>query len=176
MTEPKGRRSKSNTDFSSLNAKEAKFVELVGAQGFNLSEAYRLVYPEKASSKWAGIYASKLATSPKIKEQIELLRQAMRAQFAVLALKAVDRVEELAENARNERVKLDANIEILRQAGLAPPQRVENVHIGIFGNASAEDVRHLIRKKVDSAQYDEQGRLIEMEVKQEINELSNVSN
>ena len=112
-------------------------------------DAYAEVYPQLSSSKWLGKYASRLAKSPRIREQIELIQQAIKAQFAVMALAAVDRVEELAKDAKNERVKLDANQEILRQGGIIPPQRTESIHIGIFGNASTEDMRALVRNNLN---------------------------
>lgn len=108
-----------------------------------------------------GRYASKLAKSPRIREQIELLQQAVRAHFVIMAPKAADRIEELAETAKSEKVKLAANQEILRQGGITPPQRVESIHIGIFGNASAEDMRNVVRAKIAEAKYDETGRLID---------------
>lgn len=131
-----------------LSPDEAKFIALVSS-GNSLMDAYAEVYPSAAGTKWLGQYASRLARSPRVKEQIELLQQAIKAHFTVLALRAADRVEELAENAKTERVKLDANLEILRQGGIIPPQRTESIHIGIFGNASAQDLRALIKNKIE---------------------------
>jgi len=72
----------------------------------------------------------------------------MRAKFVELAPEALERIEALARDATQEKVKLQANLEILDRAGLAAPQRVEISAIGIFGEAKVEDIAAIIRQNM----------------------------
>lgn len=128
-------------------AAEKQFAQLV-ADGVKPVDAYAQAFPEKKESKWLRDYARQLAMEPRIREQIELIQQACRLQFVIEAPSALERMVRLAETADSEKVKLDANKDILDRAGLKPPDRVESVHVGIFGSASAEDIRNLLRQKM----------------------------
>ena len=134
-----------------LDPAKMKFAQLV-ADGMTLTDAIKESYPELAASKWVSRYAHRLAKDPKIREQIESLQQAMRVQFVIAAPAALDRLEGLAENSTNEKVKLEANLELLNRAGMQPPQRVETLHIGLWGQLSAEDVRGMIKKNLDGSE------------------------
>lgn len=131
-----------------LTKRQLRFCEAV-VEGKTLTQAFLEAWPEYKFSKWVSNYASKIASDPKIRDQIEQLQQAVRTQFVINAPRALDRLEELAEEAKSEKVKLEANLQILDRAGLGAPQKVEMLHVGIFGNLSAEDVRSLIRKNID---------------------------
>lgn len=62
---------------------------------------------------------------------------------------ALERVKDLARNAKAERVKLDANLEILDRGGMKAPQRVENLQIGIFGSLDADDLKAILKKNLE---------------------------
>lgn len=131
-----------------LDPAKMKFAALV-AEDWTLMDAFKEAFPELSASKWVSRYAHRLAKDPKIREQVEELQQAMRVQFIINAPRALDRLEDIAENSRNERVKLDANIEILNRAGMQSPIRVETLHIGLWGQLGAEDIRGMIKKNID---------------------------
>ncbi len=112
----------------------------------NITESYRKAYPT-ASAKWAASEAYKLMRNPKIKGLIEQISQDMRAKFTLLAPAALERLEDLAENADSEMVKLKANQEILDRAGLRAPDKVELSLPGIFGDASPEAIKAMIKDR-----------------------------
>lgn len=112
----------------------------------NITESYRKAYPN-ASAKWAAQESYKLMRNPRIKTLLEQLQQDLRAKFTLLAPDALARLEDLAENADSEKVKLAANIEILDRAGLRAPDKVELSLPGIFGDASPESIKKMIRDK-----------------------------
>jgi len=112
----------------------------------NISESYRKAYP-KSSEKWAGLEAHRLLRNPKIKGLIEQISQDLRAKFTLIAPEALARLEELAENADSEVVKLKANLEILDRAGQKAPDKVELSLPGIFGDASPEAIKAMIKDR-----------------------------
>lgn len=119
------------------------------ATGDTLVDAFTEAFPDRSHSKWVHKYAYKVAKDPRIRDQIELIQQAVRAQFVIAAPKAFQNLLDLADNAKGEKVKLQANVEILDRAGLKPPEKVEMLHVGIFGSASNEDIRSLIRGRIE---------------------------
>jgi hypothetical protein len=112
----------------------------------NITESYRKAYPQSAS-KWASTEASHLLRNPRIKSLIEQIQQDMRSKFTLLAPEAMSRLEDLAENADSEKVKLAANLEILDRAGLRAPDKIELSLPGIFGDADPEKIKQMIRDK-----------------------------
>lgn len=61
---------------------------------------------------------------------------------------ALERVKDLAKNSKQERVKLDANLEILDRGGMKAPHRVESLQIGIFGSLNPDDLKDILRKNL----------------------------
>lgn len=119
-------------------------------------EAYKTAYNIKPDAtdaevkKWAiGVF-----NRPAVKALIETLQQGVRYQFILMAPAAQERLRDLAETAKNERVKLDANLEILDRAGFKPPEKVEFAGVGIFGTASVEDVRDILRKNLENIEQE----------------------
>lgn len=127
--------------------KQLAFAKDVVESNFeNITESYRKAYPE-ASAKWAASEAYRLMRNPRVKSLIEQIQQDTRSKFILLAPAALQRIEELAENADSEKVKLAANIEILDRAGLKAPDKVELSLPGIFGDADPEKIKQMIRDK-----------------------------
>jgi len=131
-----------------LTERQMKFASEV-AKGSNLSDSYRRAFPDQAENKYVKIYANKLVNNPKVRQQVELLQQATRMKFIIDAPRAAQKLIELSKNAKNEKVQLDATKDILSRGGLQPPQRVETVHVGIFGSASQDDIRNLLRQQLE---------------------------
>jgi len=116
-----------------------------------LVDAYAEAYNkerDKLDSDNVAWMASKMYSKPNIKARIEAIQQQCRTRFVDLAPKAIDQIEKLSSSGKNEMVRLKASQEILHQSGLIPPTRVEMAHVGIFGQASAEDVRAMLRKNL----------------------------
>ena len=121
------------------------------ASGVSPTEAYRQAYPDQAlRAKNITVLAYKLAHNPKVREQIGILQEAVRLQIIAEAPAAFDRVKQLAETAKGEKVKLEANLEILDRAGLKPPNRVETIQIGLWGSLSQEDMRGMVRRRIEN--------------------------
>ncbi len=132
-----------------LSPEVMQFATLV-ANKVGLTEAYRLAFPGKKHYKNIGVYAYQLAKNPKIREQISIIQEAVRLQIVAETPAALSRLIDLSENAESEKVRLDACRDLLDRGGLKPPSRVESIHVGLFGSASAEDLRQLIRNKLES--------------------------
>jgi len=136
-------------DRAILNPEVLLFATLVG-QGEGLSSAYRKAFPGKAQRHRLDVYAYQLAKNPKVREQISIIQEAVRLQIITEAPAAFERIRELAEGAQHEKIRLDANRDILDRAGLKPPQKVESLHVGLWGSLSQEDVRNMIRNKLEN--------------------------
>lgn len=130
-----------------LSPGNIKFATLI-ASGAPLAEAYREAFPEKSSSKYIAVYATRLVRNPKVREYIDIIQQATRLQFIMETPQAFERMKQLSESAESEKVKLEATKDILDRGGLKPPERVESIHVGIFGSASTQDIKTLIRGKI----------------------------
>lgn len=89
--------------------------------------------------------------NPNVRAYVEQLQQAMRQKFVEMAPSAQIRLEELSLSATSEKVRLEANIQILDRAGMKPPEKVEFSGIGIFGNASIDEIREQLRKSVEDS-------------------------
>lgn len=130
--------------------KQLAFVKDVVETNFeNITESYRKAYPN-ASSKWAQQEGYRLMRNPKIKSLIEQIQQDTRSKFILLAPAALQRLEDLAETADSEMVKLKANQEILDRAGLRAPDKVELSLPGVFGEASPEAIKAMIKNKQET--------------------------
>jgi len=137
-----------DTPSKSILAPEAMLFATAIASGMRMDEAYIMSHPDKASSKWVSAYANRLAKNPKVKEHIALIQEATRLQIVLAAPEAFNRLKELSETAKSEKVRLDATRDLLDRGGLEPPRRVETLSIGVFGSLSSEDMRNIIRGKL----------------------------
>ena len=120
--------------------------DLVETNFSNITASYRKAYPN-ASERWISQDAYQLLRNPKIKSLVEQIQQDTRSKFILLAPAALHRLEDLAENADSEMVKLKANQEILDRAGLRAPDKVELSLPGVFGDANPEDIKRMIKDK-----------------------------
>jgi hypothetical protein len=140
--------------------KEHKFAVEVVKNSLELSDtdaaavAYKEVYKPGPNITESGLRAigGTVLNRPAVRSLIDSLQQGVRYQFILMAPAAQDRLEELAKDAKSEKVKLDANVEILDRAGFKPPDKVELAVAGIFGSASIEEVRDILRRNLASVE------------------------
>jgi hypothetical protein len=131
------------------NAQQTKFAQIYSETNDAIL-AYKTAYPENAAkAKYLNSSAYHKLDNPKVKALIDEIQQGLRAQFIMLAPEALDQLVNLANNAESEKVKLEANKEILYGAGLRPPEQIEMKQVGMFGGASPEAIRDMIRAQLD---------------------------
>ena len=85
----------------------------------NATQAVKVVFPEITSDNSAGVKGSRLLRSDKIQQYLQ--DKAERASQIVF---------ELAENAKNEMVKLNSAKDILDRAGYKAEDKKTNINIG----------------------------------------------
>ena len=153
-SDPHRKKTYSTTELGILTESQMMFASEV-AKGTGLGDSYRIAYPDNAESEYVARYANKLVKNPKVRQQIEVLQQAARMKFLIDAPRAADKMIDLSKNAKSEKVQLEATKDVLNRGGLQPPQRVETIHVGIFGSASQDDIRNLLRKRIESKQEEE---------------------
>lgn len=134
-----------------LDADAYRFASLIATGACSsIPEAYKQVFPNRTSSKWVEVNAYNLAKSPKIREYIDTIQQAARLQIVLELPESVERLVDLARNAKTERTKLQANLELLDRGGMKAPQRIESLQIGIFGSLETEDMKNILRKNLST--------------------------
>lgn len=130
---------------------QRKFAEEYVKGGMkDATAAYRIAYPNN-KGKYIKEDAWRALRHPNIRQLIEEIQQDSRSQFVVMAPEAIDRLLDLAMNAQSEKVRLEANVEIIDRAGLKPPDKVELHHLGVFGDLGTDDIRNMIRKNLEKA-------------------------
>jgi hypothetical protein len=144
---------------------EILFAKIYAETG-DAIRAYKEAYAESASKvKYLKSTAYHKLGNPTIKALIEEIQQGMRAQMILMSPDALNNLWDLANNAESEKVRLDANKEILYGAGLKPPDEVKLSTTGIFGSTPVEDIRDAIRKNLEEPVEETKTE----EVKEEIN-------
>lgn len=131
-------------------AKDVIFAKVYAETG-DAVKAYKAAYGEERASKikYLSSTASQKLKSPVIKSLVEDMQQGMRAQFVLLAPDALNNLWELANSAASEKVRLEANREILYGAGLRPIEEVKLTSSGLFGGTTVDDIRELIRQHIE---------------------------
>lgn len=137
-----------------LTEQQMKFAQAI-VDGKGMSDAYKLAYPERSDTKYVSQYAYRILKSPKVRQEIEVLQQAARMKFLLDSPRAAEKLMDLSKNAKSEKVQLEATKDILNRGGLQPPHRVETVAIGIFGSASQEDIRAILRRQMEDKEEEE---------------------
>lgn len=131
-------------------AKDVIFAKVYAETG-DAVKAYKAAYGEERAGKikYLSSTASQKLKSPVIKSLVEDMQQGMRAQFILLAPDALNNLWDLANSAASEKVRLEANREILYGAGLRPIEEVKLTSSGLFGGATVDDIRSLIKQHIE---------------------------
>ena len=154
-SDPNRKKTFNTTDMGILTEGQMKFASEV-SKGTGVGAAYKMAYPDAAESRHISTYANRLIKNPKVRQQIEILQQAARLKFLIDAPRAAEKMIDLSRSAKSEKVQLEATKDVLNRGGLQPPQRVETIHVGIFGSASQDDIRNLLRKRIESKQEEKE--------------------
>jgi site-specific recombinase XerD len=135
-----------------LTAQQIAFAKIYAETG-DAIKAYKEAYGEERANnvKWLKSNAYHKLQNPNVKALINEIQQAMRAQFILMSPEALENLWNLANNAESEKVRLEANKEILYGAGLRPAEEVKLTTTGIFGSASVDDIREAIRKNLEES-------------------------
>ncbi len=133
-----------------LSAQQRKFAEVYAVTNDPI-KAYREAYGEERANNAKYLLSTALhkLDNPKIKALVEEIQQGVRAQFVIMAPDAFKNLVDLANNAESEKVRLEANKEILYGAGFKPPEEVQLKHVGIFGDMSLDEMREMIRRRIE---------------------------
>jgi phage terminase small subunit len=133
-----------------LSAQQIKFAK-VYAETHNAIEAYKAAYGEERASKVKYLQSTAYhkLDDPGVRALIEHIQQGLRAQYIMAAPDAFENLCQLADHAESEKVRLEANKEILYGAGLKPPDEVTLRHTGIFGGVPISEIRNMIKNHVE---------------------------
>ncbi len=135
-----------------LRKKFASIVATGDSDGnpVTLTDAYVAVYDRSHIDRQrARINAGRVFRRKSTQLFLQEILENCRDKFIELSPAAQERLDALSCSAESEKVKLQANLEILDRAGLKPPQRVEVGTVGVFGSLSAEDIREEVRNRLE---------------------------
>ena len=133
-----------------LSPKQVAFAKAYAENGGDAVAAYKEAYGQNSKQvKYLVSTAYHKLDDPKVRGLIEEIQQALRAQYVLLAPDALANIVDLANNAENERVKLEANKEILYGAGLKAAEEVKLSGTGIFGDRTTDDIKEMIRAHLE---------------------------
>jgi hypothetical protein len=133
-----------------LTVKQIQFARAYAENGGDAIAAYKESYGKDGKqAKYLASAAYHKLSDPKIRGLIEEIQQAVRAQYILLAPEALENIVDLANHAENERVKLEANKEILYGAGLKAAEEVKLSGTGIFGNTTTDEIKEMIRQHLE---------------------------
>ena len=113
--------------------RDADFVQEYVDNGGNATQAAIAVGASKASASTVG-YRLKTRLSREIDEEQKL-------QLEGYAPKAISQIQNLAENAESENVKLKANADLLDRAGWKPVDKTEITEGNRYEDMTAEEIQ-----------------------------------
>ena len=131
------------TNIDERKERDAEFVREYVDNGGNATQAAIAVGASKASASTVG-YRLKTRLSREIDEEQKL-------QLEGYAPKAISQIQNLAENAESENVKLKANADLLDRAGWKPVDKTEVTETGRLESMSTEEVEEELHKLLASS-------------------------
>jgi len=131
------------TNIEERKERDEEFVREYVDNGGNATQAAIAVGASKASASTVG-YRLKTRLSREIDEEQKL-------QLEGYAPKAISQIQNLAENAESENVKLKANADLLDRAGWKPVDKTEVTETGRLESMSTEEVEEELHKLLASS-------------------------
>jgi len=121
------------TNIEERKERDEEFVREYVDNGGNATQAAIAVGASKASASTVG-YRLKTRLSREIDEEQKL-------QLEGYAPKAISQIQNLAENAESENVKLKANADLLDRAGWKPVDKTEITEGNRYEDMTAEEIQ-----------------------------------
>jgi len=131
------------TNIDERKERDADFVREYVNNGGNATQAAIAVGASKASASTVG-YRMKTRLTKEIDAEQKL-------QLEGYAPKAISQIQNLAENAESENVKLKANADLLDRAGWKPVDKTEVTETGRLESMSTEEVEEELHKLLASS-------------------------
>ncbi len=131
------------TNIDERKERDADFVREYVDNGGNATQAAIAVGASKASASTVG-YRMKTRLTKEIDAEQKL-------QLEGYAPKAISQIQNLAENAESENVKLKANADLLDRAGWKPVDKTEVTETGRLESMSTEEVEEELNKLLASS-------------------------
>jgi len=138
----------SESKFNTIATEQQKKFAIEIVAGKKPMEAFRAAYPD-TSEEYVRKKTYAVFHNPRVQNLIKELQEQARAKFIEMLPEAIERLLVLAKTADSEKVRLEANKEIIHQGGLIPPQRVEVETTPVFGGAELESLRDELRQRLD---------------------------
>ena len=131
------------TNIEDRKERDEEFVREYVGNGGNATQAAIAVGASKASASTVG-YRMKTRLTKEIDAEQKL-------QLEGYAPKAISQIQNLAENAESENVKLKANADLLDRAGWKPVDKTEVTETGRLESMSTEEVEEELNKLLASS-------------------------
>lgn len=126
-----------------LSAEELLYARL-RATGMDPDSSYDLAFrPEDIPEEEKKKAIASLEHNPDIVAELHRIRESLKAEIVKEAPYAFKRLVQLAKGARSERVRLEANKDILDRAGFSEPIKIQAM--SLFALMTPEQLKEILR-------------------------------
>ena len=125
-----------------LSPEEKTYVKLRAA-GIPKNDAYAMAFNEEGGEMELVAKASSLERRHDIVAELQRLKEELKKKIVEEAPDAFNRLVELSKFARSEKVRLDANKDILNRAGFQEPVKLQT--LAIFSFMTPEQLKEMLR-------------------------------
>ena len=150
-----------------LSPEEREYLKLRAA-GVDKKEAYRLAFhvkEDEVSDSAVRMRANRLEKRPDIVAEMQRIKDELNQRIFQEAPDAFERIVELSKFAKSEKVRLEANRDILSRAGFHEPVKLQS--LAIFNIMSPDQIKNMLRENMLKAvkKLMDQDQVIDVEVK-----------
>jgi len=125
-----------------LTPEEKTYIKL-RATGVSKDDAYAMAFEEDGGSWELTQKATALEKREDIVAELQRLKEELKKKIVEEAPNAFERLVELSKYARSEKVRLDANKNILDRAGFNEPVKLQT--LAIFSFMTPEQLKEMLR-------------------------------
>ncbi|RKZ07375.1 hypothetical protein DRQ05_03190 [bacterium] len=132
-----------------LSAQEKLYAKL-RATGMPPAEAYSLAFEddvdEDMGKRELARKAKEIERKPHVLSELQRIKEELKIRMVEEAPDAFERIVELSKLAKSEKVRLEANRDILTRAGFNEPVKLQS--LAIFALFTPEQLREMLREKM----------------------------
>ena len=125
-----------------LTPEEKTYIKLRAA-GVSKDDAYAMAFEEDGGSWELTQKATALEKREDVVAELQRLKEELKKKIVEEAPNAFERLVELSKYARSEKVRLDANKNILDRAGFNEPVKLQT--LAIFSFMTPEQLKEMLR-------------------------------
>lgn len=141
---PPRKKSKAEKELESkLLTPEERIYAKLRSIGLSKPEAYKIAFDDDSPRSELSLKADSLESRQEILSELQRLKDHLKHEILKEAPNAFKRLVELSRFAKSEKVRLDANRDILDRAGFSEPVKLQS--FAIFSFFTPEQLKEILR-------------------------------